>query len=71
VAVRAEFGRPGSIVVRCEGAVVPVAGGRRSALLAALLLDGGHLVTIGQLLGCRAIGDIGPGSVRARCLGWL
>jgi DNA-binding SARP family transcriptional activator/tetratricopeptide (TPR) repeat protein len=49
VAVRAEFGLLGPVVVRCEGAVVPVAGGRQSALLAALLLDAGHLVTMGQL----------------------
>jgi hypothetical protein len=71
VAVRAEFGRLGPIVVRCEGAVVHVAGGRQSALLAALLLDADHPVTIGQLLGRRAIDDIGPGPVRTRCSAWL
>jgi DNA-binding SARP family transcriptional activator/tetratricopeptide (TPR) repeat protein len=49
VAVRAEFGLLGPIVVRCQGAVMPVAGGRKGALLAALLLDAGHLVTVGQL----------------------
>lgn len=37
-------------MVRREGAVPPVAG-RQGALLAALLLDANHLVTIGQLTG--------------------
>jgi DNA-binding SARP family transcriptional activator/tetratricopeptide (TPR) repeat protein len=48
-AVRVEFGLLGPLVVLCEGAVVPVASGRQGALLAALLLDADHVVTIGQL----------------------
>ena len=49
MAVQVEFGLLGPLVVRCEGAVVSVAGGRQGALLAALLLDANHLVTIGRL----------------------
>jgi len=49
VTVPMEFGLLGPLVVRREGAVVPVAGGRQSALLATLLLDANHLVTVGQL----------------------
>jgi DNA-binding SARP family transcriptional activator/tetratricopeptide (TPR) repeat protein len=49
VTVRIEFGLLGPLVVRREGALIPVARGRQGALLAALLLDANHLVTIGQL----------------------
>ena len=45
-----EFNLLGPLVVRRDGAVVPAAG-RQGALLAALLLDANHLVTIGQLTG--------------------
>jgi DNA-binding SARP family transcriptional activator/tetratricopeptide (TPR) repeat protein len=49
VTVRIEFGLLGPLAVWREGASIPVAGGRQSALLAALLLDANHLVTTGQL----------------------
>jgi DNA-binding SARP family transcriptional activator/tetratricopeptide (TPR) repeat protein len=47
--LQVEFGLLGPLVVRCEGTVVSVAGGRQGALLAALLLDANRLVTIGHL----------------------
>lgn len=62
--VRVEFGLLGPLEVRREGAVVPVAGGRQGALLAALLLNAGHLVTTGQLIDV-LWGAAPPGSPRA------
>jgi DNA-binding SARP family transcriptional activator len=50
VVVRVEFGLLGPVVVRCQGAVVPIAQGRQRVLLAALLLDADRLLTIGQLI---------------------
>jgi DNA-binding SARP family transcriptional activator/Tfp pilus assembly protein PilF len=44
-----EFCLLGPLVVRCDGVVVPVPGGKPRAVLAALLLDGGELVTVDQL----------------------
>lgn len=49
MAVKVDFGLLGPLVVRCDGAAVPVAGGKQGALLAALLLDANRLVTIGHL----------------------
>ena len=48
--VRVEFGLLGPLVVRNQGVTVPVARGKQRALLAALLLDAGHLLTTGQLV---------------------
>ena len=47
--VPVEFGLLGPLVVRREGAPIPVAVGRQSALLATLLLDANRLVTTGRL----------------------
>jgi DNA-binding SARP family transcriptional activator len=49
VPVRVEFGLLGPLTVRSWGAALPIAQGRQRALLAALLLDAGHVVTVGQL----------------------
>jgi len=64
MAVRVEFGLLGPLVVRCEGASVPIAKGRQRALLAALLLDVGHLVTVRQLTDV-LWGDTPPAMARA------
>jgi DNA-binding SARP family transcriptional activator len=61
---RIEFGLLGPLVVRREGTLIPVARGRQSALLAALLLDAGRLVTVGQLTEV-LWGDGAPASARA------
>jgi DNA-binding SARP family transcriptional activator len=44
-----EFGLLGPLVVRCDGQVVPIAGGRQRAVLAALLLDAGRVVPAADL----------------------
>jgi DNA-binding SARP family transcriptional activator len=44
-----EFCLLGPVVVRCDGVTVPVPGGKPRAVLAALLLDAGELVTLDQL----------------------
>jgi DNA-binding SARP family transcriptional activator len=44
-----EFGLLGPLVVRCAGQVVPIAGGRQRAVLAALLLDAGRVVPAADL----------------------
>jgi DNA-binding SARP family transcriptional activator/tetratricopeptide (TPR) repeat protein len=49
MAVRVEFGLLGPLVVRHEGVMVPIAKGGQRALLAALLLDAGKLVTVRHL----------------------
>jgi DNA-binding SARP family transcriptional activator len=61
---RIEFGLLGPLLVRREGTLIPVARGRQSALLAALLLDAGRLVTIDQLTEV-LWGDRAPASARA------
>lgn len=48
--VHVNFGLLGPLTVRCRGAVVPIARGRQRALLAALLLEAGHLVNVSQLI---------------------
>ena len=45
-----DFGLLGPLTVRCQGAVVPIARGSQRALLAALLLEAGHPVSIGHLI---------------------
>lgn len=58
-----EFGLLGPLVVRREGATVPIPAGRPSALLAALLLNAGHVVPTEQLI--EAVwGDSPPPSAR-------
>lgn len=64
MAVRVEFGLLGPLIVRREGASVPIAKGKQRALLAALLLDVGHLVTIRQLTDV-LWGDTPPAMARA------
>jgi DNA-binding SARP family transcriptional activator/tetratricopeptide (TPR) repeat protein len=49
-APRMNFGLLGPLEVRCDGALMPVAAGKQRALLAALLLDGGQLVGLDQLV---------------------
>jgi DNA-binding SARP family transcriptional activator len=61
---RIEFGLLGPLLVRRESTLIPVARGRQSALLAALLLDAGRLVTIDQLTEV-LWGDRAPASARA------
>lgn len=48
--VHVDFGLLGPLTVRCRGAVVPIARGKQRALLAALLLEAGHLVSVSQLI---------------------
>jgi DNA-binding SARP family transcriptional activator len=48
MAVGLEFCLLGPQVVRCDGLAVPVPGGKLRAVLAALLLDPGELVTVDQ-----------------------
>jgi DNA-binding SARP family transcriptional activator len=61
---RIEFGLLGPLMVRREGTLIRVARGRQSALLAALLLDAGRMVTTGQLTEV-LWGDRPPASARA------
>jgi DNA-binding SARP family transcriptional activator len=44
-----EFCLLGPLTVRCDGAAVPVAAGKQRAVLAALLLDAGRVVPVGEL----------------------
>jgi DNA-binding SARP family transcriptional activator len=44
-----EFCLLGSLVVRCGGVVVPVQPGKQRAVLAALLLDAGRVVPLGDI----------------------
>src|SRR5580658_8439496 len=50
MSVHVEFGLLGPLTVRCQGSVVPIAGGRQRALLAILLLEAGHPVKARQLI---------------------
>lgn len=49
MAVGIEFSLLGPLIVRRDGLAVPVPGGMPRAVLAALLLDAGELVTVDQL----------------------
>jgi DNA-binding SARP family transcriptional activator len=64
MSVRVEFGLLGPVTVHFQGDVVPLARGRQRALLAALLLKAGYLVSTGQLTDA-LWGDTPPASARA------
>ena len=49
MAAARQFGLLGPLTVRCRGAVLPVAPGKQRAVLAALLLDAGRVVPVGEL----------------------
>jgi DNA-binding SARP family transcriptional activator len=49
MAAGTEFGLLGPLLVRQEGAVVPVPSGRKRALLAGLLLSAGRAVSVSEL----------------------
>ncbi len=64
MAVGVEFGLLGPLVIRCDGTTMPVAKGRQGALLAALLLDADHAVTVPRLTEV-LWGDTPPAAARA------
>lgn len=64
MSVRVEFGLLGLVMVRFRGDIVPIARGKQRALLAALLLKAGHLVSTEQLIDA-LWGDTPPASARA------
>jgi DNA-binding winged helix-turn-helix (wHTH) protein len=64
--VHVDFGLLGPLTVSCQGAVVPIAGGRQRVLLATLLLEAGHPVKVRQLIDA-IWGQRPPASARA-CL---
>ena len=49
MAAARQFGLLGPLTVRCRGVILPVAPGKQRAVLAALLLDAGRVVPVGEL----------------------
>jgi DNA-binding SARP family transcriptional activator/tetratricopeptide (TPR) repeat protein len=64
VSTKIEFCLLGPLMVRCDGATMPVPQGKQRALLAALLLDAGRVISVDELAEV-LWGDCPPPSARA------